>query len=161
MRDACSCLSTELKPSTAETIAGFLALLPLPVIVRRLQDGAEEAARRAELSVFRVGQDGQELLAAEHSLQLGATFAWIQRLDRGVSRVGRDLLDHEVARGSACNLGKVGDSEHLGTLAEALERVGDCVRCATPDTGVDLVEDERLAAGDRRQRERYTRELTA
>ena len=53
------------------------------------------------------------------------------------------------------------DRQHLRALGEPLQRGRDGVRRDAADAGVDLVEDERLAARDRRQRKGDPRELAA
>ncbi len=43
------------------------------------------------------------------------------------------------------NLGKVGDAEHLERLADAPHSLSYRIGNATADTGIDLVENQRLA----------------
>ena len=53
------------------------------------------------------------------------------------------------------------DRQHLRLLGEALERRGHRVRSHAADTGVDLVEDERLPSRDRGECERHPGQLSA
>ena len=55
----------------------------------------------------------------------------------------------------------MGDRDDLCPLRQAPQRLADGVRSLAADAGVDLVEDERLAATDRRDGERDPRELAA
>ncbi len=63
--------------------------------------------------------------------------------------------------GDAGYLWQMGDRQHLRLLAEALERRRHRVRGHAADAGVDLVEDERLSARDRGERESDAGELAA
>ena len=76
-------------------------------------------------------------------------------------RVAGHLLDPEVPVGDARDLGQVRDRDHLRALREPLQGLRDRVRGLAADAGVDLVEDHRLPAGDRGDRERDARELAA
>ena len=100
-------------------------------------------------------------LAAQHPLQLVAALGVVERLDPRVGRVAGHLLDPEVRVGDARDLRQVRDREHLRALGEPLQRRGDGVGGLAADARVDLVEDHRLAAADRRDRERDARELAA
>ena len=102
-----------------------------------------------------------ELRAARHPLDLLATEQIVELLDARVRGVAGHLLDPEVRVRDARDLRKVRDGEHLRALGEALQRRRDRVRRHAADPRVDLVEDERLAAGHRRERERDARQLAA
>ena len=104
---------------------------------------------------------GQKLLAAEHTLQLISPLRFVQRLDGRVGRIAADLLDAEVTRRPARDLGEVRDRDHLRAPRQALQRLADRVRGLAADAGVDLVEDQRVAAGDRGDRQRNPRQLAA
>ena len=97
---------------------------------------------------------GQERLAAEHTCDLPGTFRLAERLDPGVRRVSRHLLDPEVAGSATRDLRQVRDRDHLRARGEPLKRLADRVRRLAADARVDLVEDHRLAAGDGGDRER-------
>ena len=71
----------------------------------------------------------EELLAAEHALQLVAPSARRAARSR-VGRVARDLLDPEVAFGDARDLRQVRDREDLCAPGEPLQRLPDRVRRA-------------------------------
>src|SRR5512133_684445 len=102
---------------------------------------------------------GQELLTAEHTLQLLAPVGFAERFDTRVCRVSGHLFDPEMTLRAARDLRQVGDRQHLRPAREALERLAHRV-CGLPaDTGVDLVEDHRLAAADRRDCQRDAGEL--
>jgi len=62
--------------------------------------------RTEVLGSLRLGQRGQKLLAPEHALDLRGALAGVERVDASVRRVAGDLLDHEVTRGSAGDLGQ-------------------------------------------------------
>ena len=117
--------------------------------------------REARVAHVSAPSGGDELLAAEHALELLAADEVVQLLDARVRRVAGELLDAEVALRDARDLREVRDREHLRALGEALQRRRDGVRRDAADAGVDLVEDERLAARDGRERERDPRELAA
>ena len=85
----------------------------------------------------------------------------VELRDARVRRVARHLLDAEVAVGERRDLRQVRDRDHLRALGEPLQRPADGVRRLAADAGVDLVEDQRLAARDRGDRERDARELAA
>src|SRR4029079_16283562 len=104
---------------------------------------------------------GDELLAAEHALQLLAPLLVAELRDRRVRRVAGNLLDAEGAVGERRDLRQVRDRHDLGALGQAAQRLADRVRGLAADTGVDLVEDHRLAAADRCDREGDPRELAA
>ena len=63
--------------------------------------------------------------------------------------------------GAARDLRQVGDRDHLRAARRAAQRLGDAVGGRSADAGVDLVEDHRLAAADRGDRERDAGELAA
>ena len=100
-----------------------------------------------------------ELLAAQHPLQLVAALRVVEWLDPRMRRVAGHLLDPVVGVGDARDLGQVRDRQHLCALGEALQRRRDRVRSLAADAGVDLVEDHRLASSDGGDRERDAREL--
>ena len=104
---------------------------------------------------------GKELLSAEHPLELGLPLVVAELLDSRVRRVARRLLDPEVAIGERGDLGKVRDRHDLSMLGEPPEQSADRVRRLAADPGVDLVEDERVAAGHGRDGERDPRELAS
>ena len=58
----------------------------------------------------------EELQAAEHALQLVASFCIVEELDARVSRVALDFLDAEVSLGDARDLRQVRDRHDLGAL---------------------------------------------
>src|SRR5215213_4904023 len=89
---------------------------------------------------------GEELAAAEHPLELVAPLGLVERLDRRVRRVARDLLDAEVAVRDARDLRQVRDRDDLRAQGEAPQRFCDRVGGRPADARVDLVEDDRLAA---------------
>jgi hypothetical protein len=64
-----------------------------------------------------------------------------------------------VRFGDGRDLRKMRDRENLRALREALECRRDGMGGDAADAGVDLVEDERLASRDGRERERNPREL--
>src|SRR5439155_1053262 len=104
---------------------------------------------------------GQELLAAEHALDFLPPLRFPERFDASVGRIAGQLLHAEVAIGAAGDLRQVGDRHYLGAGREPLQRLPDRVRRLTADPGVDLVEDDRLAAADRGDCERDARKLAA
>src|SRR5581483_3604893 len=108
-----------------------------------------------------VAYRSEELLAPEHALELGLPLVLAQHVDARVRRVARDLLDPEVAVGDGGDLRQVRDRDHLSPLGEPLEHPPDRVRGLPADAGVDLVEHERLPAGDRRDCKRDARQLAA
>ena len=67
----------------------------------------------------------------------------------------------KCAVGDARDLRQVRDRDHLRALGEPPQRLGDGVRGRAADARVDLVEDDRLAARDGRDRERDPRQLAA
>src|SRR5207244_9637588 len=97
---------------------------------------------------------GQELLSAQHPLELGLPFLVAELLDSRVRRVARRLLDPEVAVGERGDLGKVRDRHDLSVLGESPEQSANRVRGLAADAGVDLVEDERVPARDGGDRQR-------
>jgi hypothetical protein len=106
--------------------------------------------------------DGREKLApAEHPLELDLPRVVVEQVDPRVRGVARHLLDAEVAAGEARDLREVRDREHLRPTGKARQRLAHRVRRLPADARVDLVEDERLAARDRGDRERQPRELSA
>ena len=109
----------------------------------------------------RGGHGADELLAAEHPLELVAPLRVVEDRDPRVGRVARHLLDPEMLVGDVRDLRQVRDRQHLRPLGEPLEDAGDAVRGDAADARVDLVEHDRLAAGDRRDRERDAGELAA
>ena len=76
-------------------------------------------------------------------------------------RIARDLVDAEVPFGDARDLRQVRDRDHLRRLGGPHERARDGVGRLAADARVELVEDERVAAGDDCDRERDPRELAA
>ena len=74
----------------------------------------------------------QELLAAEHPLQLLAALALVEQLDARVRRVAGDLLDPEVAVGEARDLRQVRDRDAPVRAREAAQRLADGVRVRPP-----------------------------
>src|SRR3954454_13507805 len=91
---------------------------------------------------------GKELLPAEHALELGLTLGLVELLDPRVRRIAGHLLDPEVPIGDGRDLRQRRDVAHVPPLGEPLEDAADRVSGLAADTRVDLVEDERLAAGD-------------
>ena len=89
---------------------------------------------------------GEELLPAEHALELVAPLGVVEAVDHRLRRVARDLLDTEVRVRDARDLRQVRDRHHLHACREPLQRLGHVVGRLTADAGVDLVEDERLVA---------------
>src|SRR5690348_7513266 len=81
---------------------------------------------------------GQELLPAEHSLELGLPLLVAELLDPRMRRVAGRLLDEEVAIGERRDLGQVRDRHDLRMLGEAPEQRADRVRRLAADAGVDL-----------------------
>src|SRR5207253_10547829 len=90
----------------------------------------------------------EELLAAEHPLELALPLLVAELGDARVRRVTRNLLDPEMAVGERRDLRQVRDRDHLRAFGEALERPADRVCSLASDAAVDLVEDQRLAACD-------------
>ena len=76
-------------------------------------------------------------------------------------RVALNFLDAEVAVGERRDLREVRDRHDLRPLGESPQRLADGVRGLAADPGVDLVEDHRLAAADRGNRQRDAGELAA
>ena len=70
-------------------------------------------------------------------------------------------LDPEVTIGSARDLRQVGDRQHLRARCKPLQRLPDRMRRLTADSGIDLVEDKRLAAADSSDREGDAGKLAA
>src|SRR5262249_36732541 len=103
----------------------------------------------------------QEILAAEHAFQLALALGTFECLDSRVRRVAGDLLAGEVPVAQARDLGQVRDRDHLRALRGTGERAADGVRGLAADPRVELVEHERVAAGDDGDRERDPRELAA
>src|SRR4051794_5568971 len=93
----------------------------------------------------------QELLPAEHPLDLVLAVTGVELGDRRARLLARELLDAEVALGAGRDLREVRDRHDLRTGGKALERARHGVGGAPADAGVDLVEHERLAAADGRQ----------
>src|SRR3954454_15708476 len=104
---------------------------------------------------------GKELLPAEHALELGLALGLVELLDPRVRRIAGHLLDPEVPVGDGRDLRQVRDRDHLRPLGKPLEDPADRVCRLAADTRVDLVEDERLAAGDHGDRQGDPRELAA
>src|SRR2546423_5083890 len=92
---------------------------------------------------------GQELLAAEHTLNFLAPIRLPERFDASVGRIAGHLLDPEMSVCTARNLRQVGDRQYLRAPRETLQRLADRVRRLPADPGVDLVADERLAPAHR------------
>src|ERR671936_516810 len=128
-------------------------------LVRRSSFAAPVNSTKAALLLTLHG--GQELLAAEHTLDLLAPLRFAERFDPRVSRIAGNLLDAEMPPRAARDLGQVRDRDHLRALAQPLERLRNRVSRLAADAGVDLVEEHRLAAGDRRDRQRDPRQLAA
>src|SRR6185312_12719778 len=103
----------------------------------------------------------EELAAAEHALQLVAALCFVERLDARMRRVARNLFDAEVTLGDTRDLRKVGDRDDLRSFGKSLERLGHAVCGLTADARVDLVEHHRVAAGNRCDRERDSRQLAS
>ena len=123
-----------------------------------------EPGATADLAVHRAlvrGDGAHELLAAEHALELVAALRIVQHGDPRVRRVTRDLLDAQVLVGDARDLRQVRDGQHLRPPGEPAQDVGHPVRGDAADSGVDLVEDHRLAARDGCDGEGDARELAA
>src|SRR2546423_2987473 len=76
---------------------------------------------------------GQELLAAEHTLQLIPPLRLRELDDPRVGWVARHLLDLEMALRAARDLRQVRDRQHLSARGEALQRLRDRVRRAAAD----------------------------
>src|SRR5512133_335687 len=104
---------------------------------------------------------GEKLLAAKHALNFLPPLRLSERFDARVGRIARQLLHTEVTIGSARDLRQVSDRQHLGARCKPLQRLPDRMRRLTADPGVDLVEDDRLAAADRGDRERDAGKLAA
>src|SRR5581483_3643162 len=104
---------------------------------------------------------GKELLAAEHPLELRLPLVVVECGDARVGRLARHLLHAEVPVRECSDLREVRDRDHLRAFGEALQHAADRVRGLPADPGVDLVEDERLAACNRGDRERDAAELAA
>src|SRR5437588_5018593 len=119
------------------------------------------AQAQESLSLLVTLHGGQELLAAEHALDLLPPLVVPERFDASVGRIAGQLLHPEVAVGAAGDLRQVGDRQYLGAGREALQRFSDRMRRLAADAGVYLVEDDRLAAGNRSDRERDARKLAA
>ena len=122
---------------------------------------AVEARRAGELDeahCFSVSRNSAPPSIRSSSAVRSSAASW---LDARVRRIARDLFDAEVAVGDACDLRQVRDRDHLRALGGSRERATDGVRGLAADARVDLVEDERVAAGDDRDRERDPRELAA
>src|SRR5579862_3502550 len=145
--------------------SGFHTLGPLPLQTRTRRvdsligngegggvPGTRAAEPAARLPALSLAQRGEELGAAEHALEL---------LDTGVGRVSGHLLDPEVTVGEARDRRQVRDRDHLRAAREPAQRLADRVGGAAADAGVDLVEDHRVPASDRGDRERDPRELPA
>src|SRR5262249_61387165 len=111
---------------------------------------ASTVAGRTRLAAYR----GKELLSAEHPLELGLPLLLAELLDPGVRRVARGLLDPEMAIGERGDLRQVRDRHHLGMLGETPEQSPHRVGGLAADSGVDLLEHERLPPGDGRNCER-------
>src|SRR5581483_10774059 len=112
-------------------------------------------ARRTRSAAYR----GKELLSTQHALDLGLAFVLAEPVDTGVRRVARDLLDAEVPVCDGRDLRQVRDGDDLRALGQTPEHASDGIRRLPADAGVDLVEDECLAARDGGDRERDAREL--
>ncbi len=78
-----------------------------------------------------------------------------------VRRVAGNLHNAEVAVGERRDLREMRDRDHLRPLRQPAQHAADGVRGLSADAGVDLVEDERLAARDRGDGERDARQLAA
>ena len=81
--------------------------------------------------------------------------------DPGVGRVAGHLLDAEVLVGDARDLRQVGDRQDLRAPGQPLQHAPDAMGRYAAHARVDLVQDERLAARDRRDGERDARQLAA
>ena len=81
-----------------------------------------------------------ELLAAEHALELVAALRIVEHGDPRVRRVARNLLDAQVLVGDARDLRQVGDRQDLRAPGEPAQDVGDRCAVTPPTAGVDLVE---------------------
>src|SRR3954471_18257660 len=103
----------------------------------------------------------EELLPAEHALDLVLALRRVELGDRGARLLARELLDAEVPLRPRRDLREVRDRQDLGARGQPLERRGDRVCGASADAGVDLVEDERVAAAHRGEREGDAGELAA
>src|SRR5438876_1886077 len=108
------------------------------------------------------GADGrEELLAAEHALELGLPLGLVELLDARVRRVAGRLLDAEVPVGERGDLREVRDRHDLRPLGEPLEEASYRVRGLAADPCVDLVKDERVSARDGGDGQGDPRELSA
>src|SRR5437764_7423176 len=128
----------------------------------RARSGSPPSGGRSRsCGAISVSERGDELAAAEHPLKLLAPLVGAELLDPRVRRVAGHLLDAEVPVGEARDLWEVRDRHDLGPLSEPSEGRSYVVRGSAADARVDLVEDERLAAADGRDRERDPRQLAA
>src|SRR5512146_1066546 len=127
---------------------------------RRTASGASRPAARVH-SPRRSTDAREELLAAQHPLDLLAALLLAESRDARMSGVASDLLDAEVAVGERRNLRQVGDRDHLRPLCQPTERTADGVGGLAADARIDLVEHHRLAARDGGNRQRHARELSS
>src|SRR5262252_2289436 len=113
------------------------------------------------LQILAAADRREEVTPAQHPLELLLPLGAVEGRDPRVRRVTGNLLDPEVAFGQPRDLREVSDRDHLRALGGTRERAPDGVRGLAADPRVELVEDQRVAAGDDGDRERDPRELAA
>src|SRR5438067_2514235 len=90
---------------------------------------------------------GVGAVGAEHPAQLGDDRLPLERVDARLRNAGRAvLLDAEVAVGHRRDLRQVRYAEDLAVIREAAEPLAHRAGRLTANTGVDLVEGQRLRA---------------